>query len=578
MLERFKKDKIKIEKLINEVLKIIDKNVNLHEELMALKDKAENEIFKLAILGQFKRGKTTLINALIGENLLPVGVLPLTSVITVLKYGKALNVKIIFSGKREKTINIKELALYATEKGNPKNEKNVSVIEVSYPSDYLKRGVEFIDTPGIGSTLLHNTEVTQNYLKNIDAGIFLLSSDLPISQTELEFLRNVKHHVIKLFFVLNTYEHKSDTDINELKKFDKKTLEEELKEKVGIYLLNAKMALDGKNEKNKQMISKSQMQKFESVLSSFFMDEKGSLLILSLKNNLLRVIEESVSYFELNLRAIQLPVEEMELKLKEFQNAAERIKEETENAEPILKSEIGKIMEFIDDDSEKFIAEIKQNLLDKLEKKFNELGDLSKGELISQFQAYYLKSIEEAFEPFYANEEDKVRKRFESLALRFSEIANKTIEDIKSHSSKIFGIKISHIPAKDVFTAPSELYYRVEDAFSMPLEDIGLLLPKFAFRRIYWNKIKSNLEDHLRMNCGRIRGDILYRLNESSTQFLGILDNKVNSIITNTENAIKIGMREKRQKGTKSSGIVPEIENKLNLIKNIKNVIAVNQK
>jgi septin family protein len=105
--------------------------------------------FNLVVIGQFKRGKTTFINAILGQDLLPTAIIPLTSIITVLKYGETLSIRVFFNDNTTKDIQLDELALYITEKHNPKNEKGVSYAEILYPSMYLQNGVQIVDTPGL---------------------------------------------------------------------------------------------------------------------------------------------------------------------------------------------------------------------------------------------------------------------------------------------------------------------------------------------------------------------------------------------------------------------------------------------
>ncbi|HOO47301.1 MAG TPA: dynamin family protein, partial [Deltaproteobacteria bacterium] len=156
-----------------------DKISLLHERLLEGR-------FHLAVLGQFKRGKSTLLNALLGESILPASVIPLTAIPTFIRSGSMmLKVTHASSGKqeeipcksREELISV--LEQYVAEEKNPKNRLDVSQVDLYLPSPLLKKGVVLIDTPGIGSTHLHNTEATLNFLPQCDAALFLVSADPP---------------------------------------------------------------------------------------------------------------------------------------------------------------------------------------------------------------------------------------------------------------------------------------------------------------------------------------------------------------------------------------------------------------
>ena len=211
------------------------------EALKNIKEKITENRFTILVVGQFKRGKTTFINALLDADLLPVAIIPLTSIITVVKYGEVLNMMVFFRDGSQKEIQPSEIAHYVTEKYNPKNEKNVRYVEVRYPSKYLKNGVEIVDTPGIASVHTRNTETTYNYLPHADAMIFLVSVDPPITQAEYHFLDDLKEYVSKIFFVQNKIDMVDENDREESLGFTKRVIQEQLGgENITIYPLSAK--------------------------------------------------------------------------------------------------------------------------------------------------------------------------------------------------------------------------------------------------------------------------------------------------------------------------------------------------
>jgi hypothetical protein len=147
-------------RLLREVLKKSgdDARDRQCEELMV---KLAEDRFTLAVLGQFKRGKSSLMNAIIGRELLPTGVLPLTSAITVLKFGPTERLVVEREGLQwPDTASLSQLEDYVTERGNPGNRKKVKTAVVEVPVPFLRRGLEFVDTPGVGSAIVANTATT----------------------------------------------------------------------------------------------------------------------------------------------------------------------------------------------------------------------------------------------------------------------------------------------------------------------------------------------------------------------------------------------------------------------------------
>src|SRR5271168_1189829 len=203
---------------------LVTSNSSLREKLLSLERKLASNQLHLAVLGQMKRGKSSFINAMMGAEILPTGVLPVTAVITEIKYGLVPEAVILYSTGAREQVDPGTLADYITESGNPGNKRQVASVELAYPSPFLESGIILIDTPGIGSTHAHNTRTTEGYLEQVDAGIVVLSVDPPITEVESHFIRNVKEEIPKLFFVLNKVDAASADEVSHISRF----LEEEL--------------------------------------------------------------------------------------------------------------------------------------------------------------------------------------------------------------------------------------------------------------------------------------------------------------------------------------------------------------
>ena len=160
--------------------------------------------FNLVVVGQFSRGKSSLMNAILGVERLPTGILPLTSVVTTVSYGDRERVLIHWKWtSRPSEVPLTDLAHYVTQEGNPGNKERVDVAEVQLPVELLRLGFYFIDTPGVGSAIAANTATTAGFLPEADAVIFITSFDSPLAEMELQFLEQVRQHVRKIFLVIN---------------------------------------------------------------------------------------------------------------------------------------------------------------------------------------------------------------------------------------------------------------------------------------------------------------------------------------------------------------------------------------
>lgn len=160
--------------------------------------------FQLAVVGRFNGGKSSLMNAILGQPLLPTGVRPLTSVITSVCCGSRPGIEVHFHrGGLPAHGTIADLTRYAPEDGHPANEKEVQAVIVQAPIEKLRKGFYFVDTPGIGSDIAANSVTTERFLPDADGVIFVTSFDSPMQAEEAEFLGRVRGYAGKIFYVVN---------------------------------------------------------------------------------------------------------------------------------------------------------------------------------------------------------------------------------------------------------------------------------------------------------------------------------------------------------------------------------------
>ena len=177
-----------------------------------LVDKLSNSNMTISVIGQFKRGKSTLSNCILGKNYMPVGIVPITSAVTKVVYGRQ-SAEVCFENGEIRPVEIDELSAYISEQENAQNKLGVKEVVIHSESDFLKNGITYVDTPGVGSFHKNNTEVAYDYMKESDAVIFLLSVDSPINQIEIDFLQSTKEYAGKFYFAVNKIDTVSTEDL-----------------------------------------------------------------------------------------------------------------------------------------------------------------------------------------------------------------------------------------------------------------------------------------------------------------------------------------------------------------------------
>ncbi|MBN1337574.1 MAG: dynamin family protein [Deltaproteobacteria bacterium] len=160
-------------------------------EVRSLADRVGDGRFFVACVGQFKRGKSSLVNALVGEPLLPVGVVPVTAAVTVVRYGPARDARVRFASGEVAEVDPGSLADWVTEAKNPENVKGVAGVEIRLPHPLLASGLCLVDTPGVGSVFAGNTATTRKFVPQVDAALVVLGADPPLTAEEADLVAEV---------------------------------------------------------------------------------------------------------------------------------------------------------------------------------------------------------------------------------------------------------------------------------------------------------------------------------------------------------------------------------------------------
>lgn len=528
-----------------------------------LREKIQNETFNLVVVGQFKRGKTSLINALLGANILPVAVVPLTSIVTIITYGAALRIKVYFNDGKTVEVRTKNLSEYVTEKGNPRNIKDVREVIVTYPSPYLKDGVRLIDTPGVGSIYQHNTDVAYQYLPKSDAALFLLSVDQPLSKAEIDFLYDVKEYSNKIFFLLNKADYLSESDLTESLEFSKNTLNDVIGHDVKVFPISAKLALEGKNLNSEEVLKKSRIPYFSDMLNRFLIEEKGKILILSVTNNLLRIISQAKFELELELKSLTTPLAELGKKIKEFEAKKQKVMIEKSDFDILLDGESRRLLKnILDEDHERFKKELIPQITSSLEAYFIENKNLSLKELHKDLEQKVIAEVKRAFNGWHAVEDERLAKAFETICKRFITRIDDTVDSLLKFSSELFAIPFDAVKAESLWTVKSGFYYKFKDepvGLEMLASSLTFALPKFIGDKIILKKMKEYMFQIIDRQSGRVKFDFAERLDKSKLDFRWEMLQRIEATVEGITTSIEKGMNQ-RSKGEKEV-----VERRLNI-------------
>lgn len=240
--------------------------------------------FTVVVAGRFNRGKSSLMNAVLGLDRLPTGIVPLTSVITFVRYGTSDRVLLEYQsmGLRGEA-RLEDLAEWVTERGNPGNVKRIRSAEIQLPAEILRRGFHFVDTPGLGSTILENTETTESFVPEIDMLLMVTGFESPLSEDEFGFLQRASSRVGAIFVVVNKHDTVPGAAREEVMQYVDRKVHAVLGSKpFRLFSVSAKDGLAAKRTNDAYALKGSGIEELETELTDVLTRERAQLCLSSM--------------------------------------------------------------------------------------------------------------------------------------------------------------------------------------------------------------------------------------------------------------------------------------------------------
>ncbi|MBY0527278.1 MAG: dynamin family protein [Gemmataceae bacterium] len=204
----------------------------------------DNGLLDVAVLGQFKSGKSSLLNAILGEPVFPVGSIPVTAVITRATAGASRIVRVRHDDGTAEEVAADRIAEFVTEAGNPENRRKVAVVDVFTPTLSDSPGVRLVDTPGLGSVFRHNTETTRSWMPNVAVALVAVSSERPLSDEDRRLIAEARETAPRVVVVLTKVDLLSDSELTAVTAFLERGLREHFGGGVAVLPFSCRVGTD----------------------------------------------------------------------------------------------------------------------------------------------------------------------------------------------------------------------------------------------------------------------------------------------------------------------------------------------
>jgi GTPase Era involved in 16S rRNA processing len=532
-------------------------------EVRDLAERIAEGRFYVTCVGQFKRGKSTLLNALIGESILPTGVAPVTSVVTVVRYDRQPSTQVRLVDHGWRPIDSATLADYVTEERNPKNEKGVEVVEVRVPSPLLETGMCLVDTPGIGSVFASGSLATRKFVPHIDAALVVLGADPPISGEELALVKDVGKHVQEMIFVLNKADRLSDADRAEALAFTRRILKEHLKHPVdAIHEVSAVEALEGSeslrdwNHLRERLESLARQGGAELVRAA---EARGRAF---LSNRILQEIAEQRD-------AILRPLTESERRIEVIRQSVEDAERSLSDLAYLLSSEEDRLATTLRARMKEFVDRVLPKALAEFREAVARLDEPRKTRLRERVVSLVWEVSERWLERWRMEQQPFAEAEYRRAADRFIALGNEFLGRLQR--AGLTGLPAALGPEAG-YRTKSRLYYTNLVTYA-PLTLASWILDcvrtRQATRRAAERAAAEYLERLLSANTSRIVGELIDQTLESRRRLEAELRAHIRSVYTTAQRALE---RARTTQAEGSRAIESEIEKLAELALRIENL------
>jgi ribosome biogenesis GTPase A len=379
--------------------------------------KLDDERFSVVVLGEFNHGKSTFINAMLGEALLPAGITPTTAVLTHIAHGPRPTATLVFESGERKLIDPLgpgALAQWLTVEGQgDKPAAPLRHVEVTHPAAVLRDRLTIIDTPGVNDINEQRAEITYGTLPRADAAVFLLDATQILTASERQFLeeRILRSTRDRLIFVVAKADLLDEAELAETLAFARKHLSVIVPEPV-IFPVSAKRALAGKRDD-------SGMAAFEAQLGITVSHERRRLLLdhaLGDAGRLAAFIRQSLG---MRRRSLELPLADLEQRIARAHQRLHNGKKVLQQAAETIRAESAGLKARVRQDLADFTAEFRQALPPEIDK--------VDGADVQRYLSFF---VQDTWKAWVEAEAERIAAELERLADEVIQVANENVADV----------------------------------------------------------------------------------------------------------------------------------------------------
>jgi GTP-binding protein EngB required for normal cell division len=476
------------------------------EEIAALRDRLAASRLRVLVAGEAKRGKSTLINALLGRDVLPAGVTPLTAVTTTVRYGDDERAEVRFLDGHDEKHRLAALPDLVTERGNPGNRRGIADVTVYLDAPVLAGGVELVDTPGTGSVFERDTETAHQALRSMDAAVFVLSADPPVSAAERDLLRKVTELSVTTFAVLNKADHLDADGLAEAVEFTR-----QVTGMARVYPMSARAAPGGADPG---------FAEFAGDFREYLASKRVADLTLAAAAQARRIAAALLDEVALTCRAAQMRAGDAAERVERFGARLAEVAVHSRDAVTIVNGESGRLLFALNDAAEADAPRLGRDIARELDAVLD--GDLrgaSAAEIDERGRQRLVSLTLGAVGAWRQRQRDALEQGLARLDARLAADLKAELDVLRDSAAELLGLDLA-VPEPGGRLAEGRRFFFTTGGDAGQTEllagAIRRALPGELGRRRAREHLRREVPELVTSQVGRARADLQYRLSEAT--------------------------------------------------------------
>ena len=502
--------------------------------LGGLRSRLQERMLRVLVAGEAKRGKSTLVNALLGRVVLQAGVTPLTALATSVRYGADEAVTAVFGDGRTEAFPLSALDDLVTERGNPGNRRGLASVTVAVDAPALTRGVELVDTPGTGSVYAHNTAEAEMALDTMDAAVFVLTADPPVSASERDLMSRVAGLSVSMFVVLNKADYlDADADVPgsfaaqlpdghatgelaEALEFTARVAAEAAGRPVRVYPMSARAALTSRGDPG--------FAAFAGDFAAYLAAGRPSDLRISIAGHASRVARSLLDEADLTRRAAQMRSGEATGRVQAFSARLDAVAARRQDAADLAAAESARMLADLNDAADnaarEAAASVAADLHDLLD---GDLRSVQSAQIERNGRARLSELAVAAAEAWRQEQARRLEEGLSRLDERLTGDLRAELDAVRDAAAELLGLVLSVPDPGDRLAPDLRFFYQVAEEPGQTELLAGAIrrhLPGEAGKRRAREYLRREAANLIPQQIGRARADLQYRLAEATRRLV----------------------------------------------------------